>query len=96
MKKNEKANDSKGKKAGSSCVNGSDTSMRISNDVSSQASHLYNESGYSSNTTSPCNVVQTAEFENPSDIWISPDFILDSSKVFHFVGKKEENLRLNS
>ncbi|KAK4262472.1 hypothetical protein QN277_028028 [Acacia crassicarpa] len=96
MKKNEKPNDEqKGKKAGSSSVNGRDNSMRISNepfsvsgDVSSQTSHLYNESGHSSPITSPSNAVRTAELEqasmetNPSDIWISPDFILDSSKDY--------------
>ena len=77
IKKTEKANDleveQKGKTAASSSTNGNDTSMRsynelfsFSGDVSSQASHLQNQSRYSSPITSPHNVAQMAEFEQPS------------------------------
>ncbi|KAK7330879.1 hypothetical protein VNO77_25085 [Canavalia gladiata] len=99
IKKNEKASDSqgehKGKRAESSCINGSDTSVRfcsepfsISGDVSSQSSHLNNGSRYSSPIASPYNVPPVAEFnqtsmeDNPSNFWISPDMILDSSKDY--------------
>ncbi|KAL2322915.1 hypothetical protein Fmac_027294 [Flemingia macrophylla] len=99
IKKNEKASAShveqKGKRAGSSSMNGSDTSMRFSSeplsnsgDASSQASLLNNESRYSSPITSPSNVTPMGEFNqpsgetNPSNFWISPDLILDSSKDY--------------
>ncbi|KAK7263323.1 hypothetical protein RJT34_30911 [Clitoria ternatea] len=100
VKKNEKASASsfgehKGKRVGSSSINGSDTSMRLSSeplsiscDVSSQISQPNNESRYSSPITSPYNVAPMAEFNqastetNPSNIWISPDMILDSSKDY--------------
>ncbi|KAF7828553.1 NAC domain-containing protein 71 [Senna tora] len=92
IKKNEKEGEHKGKKGITACVNnGNDTSIRISNeplsisvDISSQASHVHNGSGYSSpTTTSPYNVLPNAEFEqDPSNIWISPEFILDSSKDY--------------
>lgn len=99
IKKNEKVSASqgehKGKRAGSSSINVSDNnSMRFSSepfsnsgDASSQASHLNNESRYSSPITSPYNVAPVGEFNqasvetNPSNFWISPDMILDSSKV---------------
>ncbi|KAG4930524.1 hypothetical protein AAZX31_17G149200 [Glycine max] len=100
IKKNEKASASqgehKGKRAGSSSINGSDTSVKFSSepfsnsgDASSQASHLNNESRYSSPITSPYNVAPMGEFNqasvettNPSNFWISPDMILDSSKDY--------------
>lgn len=100
IKKNEKASatqgESKGKRAASSSINGSDTSVRFSGgepfsnsgDSSSHASHLNNESRYSSPISSPYNVppmgeVNLASLEtNPSNFWISPDMILDSSKVY--------------
>ncbi|XP_020227944.1 NAC domain-containing protein 71 [Cajanus cajan] len=99
IKKNEKASAShvehKGKRAGSSSMKGSDTSMRFSSepfsnsgDASSQASHLNNDSRYSSPITSPSNVAPMGEFNqpsvetNPSNFWISPDMILDSSKDY--------------
>lgn len=115
IKKNEKPNDlkgeeDKGKKAGSSSVIVNDCSMKISNetlnisggDVSSQTSHLYNESGHSSPITSPSNALHMAEFEqasmekNPSDIWISPDFILDSSKVLKIIFCRSERTNIES
>lgn len=98
IKKNEKASDyyHVGEHKGKKGITGSTSNEPLSisgTDVSSQASHLYNESGYSSptTTTSPYNVVPTSEeFDqaslqiDPSTIWISPEFILDSSKVFPF------------
>lgn len=109
IKKNEKASASqgehKGKRAGSSSINGSDTSVKFSSepfsnsgDASSQASHLNNESRYSSPITSPYNVAPMGEFNqasvettNPSNFWISPDMILDSSKVYIFIYRNKES-----
>lgn len=57
-----------------------------SSDVSSQTSHVNNEIGYSSLVTSQ-NVAPIAKRNhvsieiNPSNLCISPDMILDSSKV---------------
>ncbi|KAG5029036.1 hypothetical protein AAZX31_05G104600 [Glycine max] len=99
IKKNVKASVSqgehKGKRAGSSSINGSDTSVKFSSepfsnsgDASSQASHLNKESRYSSPITSPYNVAPMGEYNqasvetNPSNFWISPDMILDSSKDY--------------
>lgn len=62
----------------------------ISADVSSQASHLNNDNHYSSPITSPDNVAPVTEFKqssldsNHSNFWVSPDMILDSSKVLYF------------
>ena len=85
----------KGKQVGNSSRNGDFTSTAISNEplsisdnVPSQASHAYNESNYSSPITSPYESTRPADFElssmgtNPTDFWVSPDLILDSSKVF--------------
>jgi len=112
IKKNEKASatqgENKGKRAGSSSINGTDTSVRFSGeqpfsnsgDSSSQASHLNNESRYSSPISSPYNVPPMGEINlasletNPSNFWISPDMILDSSKVY-LSRNKEGKLRLN-
>ena len=72
--------------------------MRFSNEPftmsadvsSSQASHLNSESRYSSSIASPHNVAPMQEFNqasvntNSSDFWVSPDMILDSSKVLCF------------
>ncbi|KAJ1428943.1 NAC domain [Sesbania bispinosa] len=100
IKKNEKGRDwmgeHKGKRAERGLINENDTSMRISSDplsisggdVSSQASHLNNESHYSSPIASPDNVAPMPEFNqvstetNPSEFWISPEMILDSSKDY--------------
>ncbi|CAK8562603.1 unnamed protein product [Lathyrus sativus] len=62
-----------------------------SGDVSSQASHLNNEIGYSSLVTSMQNVAPIAELNhvlietNPSNLCISPDMILDSSKEYTII-----------
>ncbi|KAL5550910.1 hypothetical protein UlMin_001086 [Ulmus minor] len=61
--------------------------VSISADISSHASYQYNESRYSSPGTSTHEVTPMAEFEptlaetNPASFWVSPDLILDSSKV---------------
>lgn len=84
----------KAKKAGASASNGDFTCTRtpnepisISDDISSKACFLYNESQHSSPITSPHKVITRAEFEpalmetNPSSFLVSPELILDSSKV---------------
>lgn len=65
--------------------------LSISSDISSQASYLYNESRHSSPITSPypyeVSTVPESEHApmetNPANLWVSPDLILDSSKVRH-------------
>lgn len=59
----------------------------ISGDASFQASQIYDGSNFSSPNTSPYQLVSsTAENEpfsfgkNPNNLWVSPDFIFDSSK----------------
>lgn len=92
VKKNDKTNDSNGepkapKRVGTSSSNVDLTSnepLSISAGMSSQVNY---ESRHSSHTTSPYEATPTAEFEpasrdaNPADFWVSPDLILDSSKV---------------
>ncbi|BFG31079.1 hypothetical protein CerSpe_173530 [Prunus speciosa] len=96
QKTNDSHGEPKAKRVGSASNNGEDlNSTRISNeplnisdDLSSQASYQHNESHYSSHVTSPYEVNPMAEFEptsretNPADFWVSPDFILDSSKDY--------------
>lgn len=85
----------KAKKAGASASNGDFTCTRtpnepisISDDISSKACFLYNESQHSSPITSPHKVITRAEFEpalmetNPSSFLVSPELILDSSKDY--------------
>lgn len=90
IKKNEKVNDSQGH--GGKRVKANDGSNSISTDgkeVSCQASQMCSgsESHYSSPINFPNNVPNMAGFEqassdtNPSTFWLSPDMILDSSKV---------------
>jgi len=78
IKKNEKS-----RRVATSSINGSETSMRFSNEVSSQASHLNNEGG-SQNVASIAEFNHVSTETNPSNFWISPDMILDSSKVYIF------------
>jgi hypothetical protein len=90
----------KAKMVGSSSSNGdftfastSNEPVSIANDIPSQASHRYNESQYSSPITSPYEVTPVAEYEpslmetNPPSFWVSPDLILDSSKVLNLRNK---------
>ncbi|KAM7257818.1 hypothetical protein ACFE04_013559 [Oxalis oulophora] len=68
----------------------SESPLNISGDISSQASYPYNGSLHSSPLTSPFpyEVTPMAGFEpsftetNHSNVWISPDYILDSSKDY--------------
>ena len=84
----------KSKKIGSSSSVGDSTSTRILNEplvitgeTSSHVSYQYNESRYSSPITSPNEVTPVSDFEpsvtgtNPASFWVSPELILDSSKV---------------
>lgn len=86
--------DPKSKKIGSSSSNADFNSttllnepLSVSGDISSHASYQYNESRFSSPITSPNEVTPASEFEpsfvetNPTSFWVSPDLILDSSKV---------------
>ncbi|GAV68138.1 NAM domain-containing protein [Cephalotus follicularis] len=88
---------SKSNRVGSSSGYGDLTSTRVSNeplivssDISSQASYPNNGSSYSSPMTSPFpyEVAPIAEFDptsietNYSSLWVSPDYILDSSKDY--------------
>ncbi|KAH7514377.1 hypothetical protein FEM48_Zijuj11G0083300 [Ziziphus jujuba var. spinosa] len=98
VKKNEHTQshgEPKGKKIASSSSYGDFTSTRISNeplnisgDNSSHASYQHNESTYSSPVTSPHQVTPAVEMEqsmtetNPASFWVSPDYILDSSKDY--------------
>lgn len=90
----------KAKMVGSSSSNGdftfastSNEPASIANDIPSQASYLYNESQYCSPITSPYEVTPVAEYEpalmetNPTSFWVSPDLILDSSKVLNLRNK---------
>lgn len=84
----------------SSSNNGGFTSAVISNEHMSasgdisQITHLHNECHHSSPIASPYQLTAVAEFEtlpmenNPSSLWVSPDLILDSSKVI----KSRENI----
>lgn len=92
IKKNEKANDSEGQ--GGKRVRANDRSNSIStngNEVSCEASQLLSgsESHYSSPINFQCNVPPMAGFDqassdtNPTTFWLSPDMILDSSKVLN-------------
>ncbi|KAI5327662.1 hypothetical protein L3X38_027058 [Prunus dulcis] len=96
QKTNDSHGEPKAKRVGSASNSGEDLSstrisnepLNISDDLSSRASYQHNESHYSSHVTSPYEVNPMAEFEptsretNPADFWVSPDFILDSSKDY--------------
>lgn len=96
------------KRVGSSSSMGDFTSRRVSNeplsissDMSSQSSCLYNESRYSSPMTSPYpyEVSTIPESEpapmetNTANLWVSPDLILDSSKVKNIQEFKARNFQ---
>ncbi|XP_057509958.1 NAC domain-containing protein 71-like [Actinidia eriantha] len=85
----------KGKGVGSSSSNGDFNSTRmasdpviISDDTTFQTSQLCNGSNFSSPVSSPYPTMPMVENEpfsmetNPSNLWVSPDLILDSSKEF--------------
>lgn len=89
VKKNENAQkmsdfhgEAKSKTIGSSSSNGDFTSMMISNE---QPMTMAND--FVSQTTSSHNIIPMAGYEpplmatDPSSVWVSPDLILDSSKV---------------
>lgn len=79
----------KGKEMGSSSRNCDFTSIAISNEPLSITDNIPSHSNYSSPIASPYDPTRPADFElssrgttNPTDFWVSPDLILDSSKVF--------------
>ncbi|KAK9266867.1 hypothetical protein L1049_027126 [Liquidambar formosana] len=88
--------ESRAKRVGSSSSNGdfnstivSNEPLSVSNEIGSQASYLNNESTYASPINSPYEIMPPmAEFNpasmesNPSNLWVSPDLILDSSKEY--------------
>lgn len=88
--------DTKSKQVASSSRNEDFTSSSILNepliipddDMQFQANYMGSVSNYSSPLTSPYHTTPTMEIEsvsvetNPSSLWVSPDLILDSSKVF--------------
>lgn len=94
QKANDCSGEPKAKTVGSTSSNGDLTStinlnetLSISAGMSSQVNYQHDESRHSSHTTSPYEVTPMAEFEpaprdtNPTAFWVSPDLILDSSKV---------------
>lgn len=96
IQKNDSQGEPKSKTIASSSSYGDFVSTKISNeplnisgDNSSHTSYQHNESTYSSPITSPHHVTPVAEMEqsmtetNPASFWVSPDYILDSSKVLN-------------
>lgn len=85
----------KAKMVGSSSINGnftfvgaSNEPVSIANDIPSQASCLYNESQCSSYEVTPVAEYEPALMEtSPTSFWVSPDLILDSSKVLNLRNK---------
>ncbi|KAK3024711.1 hypothetical protein RJ639_042933 [Escallonia herrerae] len=90
--------ESKAKRVESSLGVGNFTSTRTSNepaaiadDMPLQASYMCSKSNYSSPITSPYQTTAMVECEstsvgsNPSSLWVSPNFILDSSKEYQHV-----------
>lgn len=84
IQKMKDAGETKAERLGRSLSNGDFTSTRTPNEAMSIPN---NESQYSSPSTSPYEVTPMAELEpalmetNPTRFWVSPDLILDSSKV---------------
>lgn len=86
-KRNEKPNGSQGEEEKEKKANGinGEASMRISGDLSSsQASPITSPIYHVAPTTAELDQADSMEF-NPSHFIVSPDLILDSSKVFPFV-----------
>lgn len=94
MKTSDIYGDPKAKQVGSCSSNGDFSSTRtlnepviIPDDIPFQASYMGSENNYSSALTSPYQTTTMVETEqapmgtSPSSLWVSPDFILDSSKV---------------
>ena len=102
QKTNDAHGEPKDTRVGSSSTNVELTSTRICNeplstsgDISCQTSYPNNESRYSSPTSPyPYEVTQAPPFEpvsvdtDPARIWVSPDLILDSSKVYNLFWRK--------
>lgn len=95
LKTSDNYGDPKAKQVGSCSSNGDFSSTRtlnepviIADDVPFQESYIGSEKNYSTTLTSPYQTTTMVETEqapmrtSPSRLWLSPDFILDSSKEY--------------